>query len=249
MTSLDVVIPVYNEEKGLARSVMCLREFLSRHMSDYRWRVIVANNGSTDNTLEIAEMLANNFPDVWVVHLEEKGRGRSLKRAWTESDADVVSYMDVDLSTDLAALPPLARAVAHEGYDIAIGSRHVPGARLKRSLKRDVLSRGYNLIIRAMFQTSFHDAQCGFKAVSHRVVQELVPVIVDNHWFFDSELLIVAEKRGYRIKEVPVEWWEDADSRVHIISTVTEDLKGLFRLRFRGLPQPLRQPSGSPSKT
>lgn len=248
MTSLDVVIPVYNEELGLARSVMCLREFLARHMPDYRWRVVVANNGSTDHTLEIAEMLANRFPDVEVVHLEQKGRGRSLKRAWTESDADVLSYMDVDLSTDLAALPPLAWAVAHEGYDVAIGSRHVPGARLKRSLKRDILSRGYNLIVRAMFRTGFHDAQCGFKAVGQRVVRELVPVIEDNHWFFDSELLIVAEKRGYRIKEVPVDWREDADSRVRIVSTVKEDLKGLLRLRFRGLPQPVHQPSGSPSK-
>ncbi|HUU62792.1 MAG TPA: glycosyltransferase family 2 protein, partial [Dehalococcoidia bacterium] len=149
-----------------------------------------------------------------------------------ESAADIVSYMDVDLSTDLAAFPHLIQAI-EEGYSIAIGSRLLPGSSVKRSFKRELTSRSYNLIIKSMFRTRFSDAQCGFKALSGKAAQELVPLIQDQEWFFDTELLILAEKKGYRIREIPVAWIEDPDTRVAIASTVSEDLKGLLRLRFR----------------
>jgi len=247
MTTLDIVIPVYNEAHTIETCIVSLSAFMSENMSGYEWRLVVANNGSTDNTLAVAKELSTKYPNVGYVHLDLKGRGRSLKKAWTDSKADVVAYMDVDLSTGLSALPPLIDAIASEGYDIAIGSRLSSRSQIERSLKREVLSRGYNLIIRSMFRTGFHDAQCGFKAVSRKVVHELIPVVKDNHWFLDTELLLIAEKRGYRIKEIPVAWSEDADSRVKIVSTVTEDLKGLLRLRFGGIPQPVRQhPTESP---
>lgn len=233
--SVDIVIPVYNEERDLPRCVSTLRTFLGQGFP-YPWRILVADNGSTDRTLAIAQELARQSPDqVAVIHLPEKGRGRALKRAWLSSDRDILSYMDVDLSTDLAAFPPLVDAIAREGYHIAIGSRHLPGARVRRSLKREVLSRGYNTLIRLLFWTPFTDAQCGFKAISREAAQVLLPHIKDNAWFFDSELLITAAVRGFRIKEVPVVWVEDPDTRVKVVRTVSQDVAGLLRLRFGGI--------------
>ncbi len=229
---VDVVIPVYNEEKDLEQSVTTLRQFLLGHVS-YDWRIVVADNASTDRTLEIAKRLAQRYPgQVGYVHLDQKGRGRALRKAWTESDADIVSYMDVDLSTDLSAFPPLIDSLIGSEHDVAIGSRLKKGAQVARGLKREFISRTYNLIIRVMFWHHFSDAQCGFKAVTRRAVRDIVPLIKDQAWFFDSELLLLAERMGYRIAEVPVKWADDPDSRVKIASTAWEDIKGLFRVRF-----------------
>jgi glycosyltransferase involved in cell wall biosynthesis len=228
---VDVVIPVYNEEHVLAQSVNTLRQFMKDNLS-HSYTVVIADNASTDRTWEIAQALAKEHSDVAALHLDQKGRGRALRKAWLESAADIVSYMDVDLSTDLAAFPPLIQAI-EEGNGIAIGSRLLKGSSVKRSLKRELTSRSYNLIIKSMFRTRFSDAQCGFKALSGKAAQELVPLIQDQEWFFDTELLILAGKKGYRIREIPVAWIEDPDTRVAIASTVFEDLKGLMRLRFR----------------
>jgi len=234
MNTIDVVIPVYNEEHTLERSVLALRDFLGRTMPG-RCRITVADNGSTDGTASVALGLASKYQDVILVHLDQKGRGRALRKTWLESSADIVAYMDVDLSTDLNAFPLLVQAL-EEGYDIAIGSRLLPGARVQRSFKRELLSRAYNLLIRSLFWTSFHDAQCGFKALWRRTAQELVPLVKDQNWFFDTELLLVAAGRKRRIKEVPVTWVEGEHTTVHIRGTVIEDLKGLLRLRFGGRP-------------
>ena len=237
MASVDIVIPVYNEEHVLARSVETLRVFL-RDGLPHTWRIVIADNASTDTTLAVAEGLAQQYPgEVAVVHLLQKGRGRALRAAWLGSDADVLAYMDVDLSTDLSALPPLVDAIAVEGYVVAIGSRLARGARTTRSFRREVISRAYNLLIKAIHFTRFSDAQCGFKAVSRRAARELVPLIKNEEWFFDTELLILAEKRGYRIREIPVRWLEDPDTRVKIASTVAEDVRGLLRLRFSRPPK------------
>ena len=235
-TSLDVVIPALNEERALASSVTKLHEFLSDRLSDYQWRILIADNGSTDLTLQVAERLSEQYARLESIHLEQRGRGRALKRAWSESDADIVCYMDVDLSTDLEALPLLVEAVRSGGYDVATGSRLMRSSRvIGRSPVREFVSRAYSLIFRAMFLVGFRDAQCGFKALSRRVVRDVVPLVRDTGWFFDTELLVLAEKNGYRIKEVPVTWTDDPDSRVRIISTAYEDMKGLLRLRFGGL--------------
>ena len=235
-TTLDVVIPVLNEERSLPDSIDRLHGFMSREMDGYEWRIVIADNGSTDSTPSVIERLTRRFSRTAGERLEQRGRGRALRHAWSRSEADLVGYTDVDLSTDLAALPVLARAVDEEGYDVAIASRLRPGAVVvDRPLKREVISRCYSLLFRSMFFTSFMDAQCGFKVVSRRVVQEVLPLVEDLGWFFDSELLILADKNGYRIKECPVTWTDDPDTRVKIIGTALGDLRGLLRLRFGGL--------------
>lgn len=235
--SVDVVIPVYNEEVVLAKSIGALREYLGANCP-YRWRILIANNASTDRTLEIARGLEAAHPgEVVVVHLDQKGRGRALKKAWSESTADVMTYMDVDLSTDLAHFMPLIEPLVRGEYHLATGSRLMPGARVKRQPKREIISRIYNLIVRSMFpRRKFYDAQCGFKAIDAAVRKELLPHIVDNAWFFDSELLLRAEQRGWKVWEIPVQWIEDLDSRVKIWNTAIEDLKGLVRVRFSRIP-------------
>lgn len=249
-SSLDVVIPVLNEEQHLPPNIETLNEFLSRHLGHYTWRIIIADNGSTDSTLDIARRLSEENPRVGYIHLEQRGRGRALRRAWMDSNADIVSYMDMDLSTDLSALPVLVESIQGEGYDLAIGSRLKKGAQVMgRPLRREVISRAYSLLFRAMFfrtmfLVGFRDAQCGFKALSRRVVSEVVPLVRDTGWFFDTELLVLAAKNGYRIKEVPVKWTDDPDSRVKVIPTAYEDIKGLLRLRFGGLKKASRALSG-----
>lgn len=230
--TVDIVVPVYNEERVLRRNIETLRSFLVETAFPYRWRVVIADNASRDRTLEVARELAAEHPEVRVLHLDEKGRGRALRAAWLGSDADVVCYMDVDLSTNLRALEPLIRAVAEEGYDLAVGSRLMPASRTTRSLKREVISRAYNLLIKLLFFNRFSDAQCGFKALSRRAVRALVPLVRDESWFFDSELLLLAEHFGYKIKEIPVEWVEDLDSRVNIVKTAWDDVLGLIRVRW-----------------
>ncbi len=232
MASVDVVVPVYNEEDDLPKTIPVLRDFLSSPAFPYAWRIVIADNASVDGTPEAGRKLSEEHGDlVEYVRIEQKGRGRALKQTWQGSPMDIVSYMDVDLSTDLETFPALIGAIADEGYDVAVGSRLAAGARVQRSLKRRVLTRGYNLIIGALIRTRFSDAQCGFKAVSREVAQRVVPLIEDNNWFFDTELLILSEKLGYRIKDVPVAWVEDTDTRVNIRATVLEDLRGLMRLR------------------
>jgi glycosyltransferase involved in cell wall biosynthesis len=232
MSSVDVVIPVYNEEHVLAQSVATLRQFLSKGFP-HKWRILIADNASTDSTLAVAQELAEKHPDVASLHIPEKGRGRALKASWLGSAADIVSYMDVDLSTELEAFPPLIEAIASGGYHVATGSRLSPASKTTRCLKRETISRGYNLMIKALFFTRFSDAQCGFKALSRQAVRELVPLIENNEWFFDTELLILAEKAGYPVKDIPVRWLEDPDTRVNIRKTVWEDIRGLVRLRLR----------------
>ncbi len=235
-TSIDVVIPVFNEEKALPSSIAELHGFLSRNISDLEWHIVIADNGSTDGTLEVAKRLSDRYQEVNYLGLQQRGRGRALRATWLNSSADILSYMDVDLSTDLEALPRLIDAITNEGYDLAIGSRLRKGSQvIGRSPLREMISRGYSLLFRAMFFTGFRDAQCGFKAVSRKAAGALVPQVMDTGWFFDSEMLILAEKNGYRIKEVPVIWTDDPESRVRIMSTAYGDLKGLLRLRFGGL--------------
>ncbi len=232
MPLVDLVIPVLNEAHVLEKSVTAVRGFLAGH-PQWRWRVVVVDNGSTDGTDRVARELVERFSDVRFVQLPQRGRGRALRHAWTQSEADVMCYTDVDLSTELAALPKMVHAILHDGYDISTGSRLMRESRTTRGLKREFISRSYNYLIKIVLFTSFSDAQCGFKAVSHRAVLELVPQIKDQSWFFDTELLVLAEKQGYRIKDIPVTWIDDADSRVRIVKTAWEDIKGVFRLRWK----------------
>ncbi len=241
---VNVTIPVYNEEKILPSSIASLHEFLTKH-ARFDWEIVIANNASIDRTQEVAEGLARQYAGVRVVHLDLKGRGRALKKVWTESSADYLSYMDVDLSTNLYALPPMIEALISGGFEIGIGSRLLKASTTRRSIRREVVSRGYNLLVKTFFATKFSDAQCGFKAITRPVADALLPVVTDTGWFFDTELLVIAEKLGYRIFDLPVSWVEDMDSRVKIVRTAVDDIKGLIRVRrnfwggvYRNVPSP-----------
>jgi glycosyltransferase involved in cell wall biosynthesis len=227
--TIEIVIPVYNEVQTLERNVAALRAYLQTYVP-YRWQITIADNASTDGTRIVAERLATE-PGIVLLHLDEKGRGRALKAAWLDSDADVVTYMDVDLSTNLESFLPLVASLIAGHSDVAIGSRLTRGAVVTRQWKRELLSRCYNLLIRLLFWHGFSDAQCGFKALTRSAAQALLPLVEDDNWFFDTELLLLAEEQGFRIHEVPVEWVEDLDSRVDIPRTVHADLQGLWRVR------------------
>ncbi len=229
-STLNVVIPVYNEEAELETSVATLAAFLGQHLRDFSWTITIADNASTDRTFQIAQRLEKAYGFVRAFHLDKKGRGRAVKAAWKQSKDDIVSYMDVDLSTDLKHFPPLVRSLMR-GYDIAIGSRNAKGARVYgRNIVRTITSKGYILLIKLFFGVNFSDAQCGFKAVTRRVVDSIIPEIVDNEWFFDTELLMLGEKLGYKIYEEPVTWIDNPGSTVRVLKTATGDLKGLWRL-------------------
>jgi putative flippase GtrA len=226
---LDVVIPVYNEETDLEPCIRRLHAHLADHVS-YAYRITIADNASTDSTLRVAERLSREFPEVAVHHLDEKGRGRALNAVWRASDAAVLAYMDVDLSTDLAALGPLVAPLLSGHSDLAIGSRLARGARVVRGPKREFISRAYNLILKSTLAAKFSDAQCGFKAIRADVARELLPHVEDTGWFFDTELLVLAQRAGLRIHEVPVDWVDDPNSSVNIVKTATADLKGIARV-------------------
>jgi glycosyltransferase involved in cell wall biosynthesis len=231
--NVEVVIPVHNEEHVIEASVRRLYAHLTREFP-FSSRITIADSASTDGTLELARTLAAELPGIRVIHLEEQGRGRALRAAWCSSPADVLSYMDVDLSTDLNALLPLVAPLLSGHSDIAVGSRLANGARVERSLKRELISRAYNLLLRLSLGSRVTDAQCGFKAGRRDAIQALLPAVENECWFFDSELLHLAEQTGLRIHEVPVDWTEDPDSRVHLIATAIEDLRGIARLRRAG---------------
>jgi putative flippase GtrA len=224
-----VVIPVYNEEKDLRPCVLRLHEHLTRTFP-YAFRITVADNASTDATPQVAARLAAELAEVRSSRLEQKGRGRALRTVWSASDAPVLAYMDVDLSTDLNALLPLVAPLISGHSDLAIGSRLARSSRVVRGAKREFISRTYNLILRGSLQARFSDAQCGFKAIRRDVAQVLLPLVEDTGWFFDTELLVLAERAGLRIHEVPVDWIDDPDSTVHIVRTATDDLRGVWRV-------------------
>jgi putative flippase GtrA len=225
---LDVVVPVYNEEATLERSIRTLHAGLTE-MFDLRWRITIADNASTDATAEIAARLTRELPGVVAVHLAAKGRGRALKRVWLDSPAEVVAYLDVDLSTELAALPVLVAPLLSGHSDLAIGTRLAPTSRVVRGPKREFVSRSYNAILRAT-GLRVSDAQCGFKAMRRAVAQRVLPHVEDTGWFFDTEVLMIAERSGLRIHEVPVDWVDDPDSKVDIVATAMADLRGVVRV-------------------
>ena len=241
-TVVDIVVPVYNEAVALESSVRRLDAYLSEHLP-FSFRITVVDNASTDGTWALAEALADELTSVRAVHLPMKGRGRALREAWSASDALVLAYMDVDLSTDLAALLPLVAPLVTGHSDLAIGTRLARGSRIVRGPKRELISRCYNAIVRTTLRTRFTDAQCGFKAIRADVARAILPLVEDQAWFFDTELLVLAERSGLRIHEVPVDWIDDPDSRVNIVDTAMKDLQGVMRLG-RGLVTgrlPLRQ--------
>lgn len=227
--TLEVVVPVFNEQVALGPSVHRLHQYLSTQLH-YPFLITIADNASTDDTLSIAEDLAALLDHVRVVHLPVKGRGGALKAVWGTSRAEVLAYMDVDLSTDLTALLPLVAPLISGHSDVAIGTRLARGSRVSRGPKREFVSRGYNLLLRGTLGARFSDAQCGFKAIRADAAEQLLPLVEDTGWFFDTELLVLAQRAGLRIHEVPVDWVDDPDSRVDIVATAAADVRGIIRL-------------------
>jgi putative flippase GtrA len=226
---VEITVPVYNEEHVLTASIEKLHAYLCDGFP-FAWRILIVDNASTDRTHQVAQELAERFTEVEVLHLDAKGRGRALRAAWTRSTADVVAYLDVDLSTGLTGLLPLVAPLISGHSDVAVGSRLSSGSAVARGPKREMISRIYNLILRLVFAVRFRDAQCGFKALRSGVAHSLLPAVVDEEWFFDTELLLLAEHNGLRIHEVPVDWVDDPDSRVDVTATALGDLRGVRRM-------------------
>lgn len=239
----DIVIPVYNEQAELGSSIVLLMELLKRPNAKMRgvtWQIVIADNASNDQTWDIAQALTRDHPNaVRAVRIPAKGRGRALKTAWSTSRARVMAYMDVDLSTDTNQIPELIVPILEGSADVAFGSRLLPESHIERCLKRDVISRTYNFLLQRYLHVAFKDAQCGFKAISSDARDVLLPLIVDDEWFFDTELLVRAERMGIATREIPVRWREDPGTTVHIFDTVRKDLRGMYRLKHEG---PKRSP-------
>ncbi len=228
MSKISVVIPVYNEEKQLESSVKNVLEICKKNYRNFE--IIIADNASTDKTRGISKKLSDSYKEVRYIYLGQKGRGLALKKAWSTADTDIMCYMDVDLSTDLKHLKQLTDAIEN-GYDISFGSRLKKNSEVKRLLKRNILSKGYNILLKIFFDVKFDDAQCGFKAINRKVKKKLMPEIKDNEWFFDTELLIKGEMQGYKLKEIPVRWIEDKESKVKIVRTVKNYIWNILRLK------------------
>jgi glycosyltransferase involved in cell wall biosynthesis len=226
---VEFAIPVYNEEGALEASIRCLRAYLNESFP-FQATVRIVDNGSTDGTWALATRLAATLPGVSALRLNEKGKGRAIRAAWTTCSAEIVAYMDVDLSTHLGALLPLVAPLLSGHSDVAIGSRWAPGAHVLRGARREVVSQGYHFLLRLVLRNQFSDATCGFKAIRRETAEKLLPLVSDEYWFFDTELLVLAERSGYRIHEVPVDWIDDSDSRVKVRSVAYGDLKGIARL-------------------
>jgi hypothetical protein len=226
---VDIVVPVYNEEGQLAHSITALRAFLDTSFP-FVTTITIADNASTDGTWDIASHLSHTLSGVSAIHLDEKGRGRALRAAWTKSTATVVSYMDVDLATGLDALLPLVAPLLSGHSDVAIGTRLGSGAHVVRGTRREFISRAYNLLLRTALRSECTDAQCGFKAMRRHAAAELLPLVEDDEWFFDTEVLVTAQRIGLRIHEVPVDWVDDVDSRVQLLPTAIKDLRGIWRM-------------------
>jgi hypothetical protein len=251
-SDLDIVIPVHNEAEQLERSVTTLRSFLDTSFP-FSATITIADNASTDATWRIASDLAATLPGVDAIHLARRGRGRALRTAWTQSTASVVAYMDVDLATDLGALLPLIAPLLSGHSDLAIGSRLASGAHVVRGTQREFISRGYNLLLRVALRSACTDAQCGFKAMRREAADQLLPLVEDNEWFFDTEILVTAQRIGLRIHEVPVDWVDDTDSRVDVLQTAARDLLGVARMLSpsarRRVPLRSTRPANHPTST
>jgi len=235
--AVDVVIPAHDEVRVLAANVTRVHQHLGAHL-DRTWQITIAENASTDGTVEVADRLAAELDGVRVLHRTAPGRGGALRDAWSRSTASVVAYMDADLSTDLGSLIPLLDAVAPGGADVAIGSRLIDGASVERRAGRETISRTYNVIVRTILGAGFRDAQCGFKALRRSTADQLLPLVHDDGWFFDTELLLVAQRLGMRVQEVPVRWVDDPDSSVRILPTALADLRGVARMARSGRLRP-----------
>lgn len=232
---VDIVLPIRNEEKRLARRVRKLAHDLTGQEAErngFTWNIVIADRGSEDASWEIAREMTKEFPrNVRSVKLASTGRGRALKLTWGESMARVVSYMDLNFSTDMKDIGFLVGSLLVGGADIAVGSRLMSESRVSRSLKREFISRTYNIMLHTYLDAHFHDAQCSLKALTSIAAARLIPLIKDNDLFFDTELLLQAQYHKMLIHEIPVTWSESADPDFVIADSVQNNLDGMRRMK------------------
>lgn len=231
---LLIVIPSLNEQEVLEKNVLILQKYLLDNLRGYDWRIVIADNNSTDDTAKIGKNLEIQYSRVFYFRLAKTGKGLAVLTVWQKFESDIYVFMDADLATDLSALKPLVEGVAINGNDIAVGSRYIKGARVKRSFARKAFSLGYRLVLKIFFQLPVKDAPQGFKAVNQRVVKEVIPKVKNRKWFFDTEMLVIAHKKKYKIVEIPVKWDEQGrESRVEVFSLSWSYFKEVVKLFFR----------------
>jgi glycosyltransferase involved in cell wall biosynthesis len=232
MKKVDIVVPAYNDADDIKKNIPKLSSFCKEKLKDYNYKILILENGSKDNTEKIVLDFKKHDTRVNYTHLKKVGRGNELINAWSRSDADYLCYMDIDLSTDIKSLPILIKKLEN-GYDICVGSKYLNRSKKERTFIRLILSRVYNTITGIYLGTTFTDAQCGFKAINKTVAKNVLPLIRDKNWFFDTELLYFSEKMGYRRAEIPIVWVEYGNSSVKIFKTIFDFLKKLRELKKR----------------
>lgn len=228
--NINLTIPVYNEEKVLTTNINKLVSFLTEKIKEDNWQIIIANNASTDNTAKLAEQLASQNSKIKTFNLDIKGRGHALKYSWLNFPADILAYCDVDLATDINKLPELFSLIKND-CDLAIGSRYLPDSASCRKFKRLIISKGYIFLVKIFFKTKLTDFQCGFKALSQRLASIIVPKLKDGGWFFDTELILLAgndANHNFIIKELPVNWQENKNSKVKFFISIIKFIKNLI---------------------
>ncbi|MCK4744947.1 glycosyltransferase [Candidatus Parcubacteria bacterium] len=234
---INITTPCLNEGKILNNNIIALFNFLNKNVAEDEWQIIIADNNSTDNTAEIAKELEDRFKQIKYFFISQKGKGVAIRHGWKNFDADIYVFMDADLSVDLEALPKLISAVKEEHYDIAVGSRFHKQSIIKRSIARKMISKLYRVAKKIITNSYISDLPCGFKAANKEIIKKILPLIKNNEWFFDSELIILSEKCGYKIKEIPVKWEEVRESgdksRVKTIALGFNYIKNLIELRKR----------------
>jgi len=233
--NISIAVPTFNEEKIIEQRINQLFDFCENNLKKYKWRIIVADNGSTDRTIKIIRKQKQKYSKLEYFHLKKLGKGLAIKKAWQDYLADVNIFMDADLATELKFTIPLINGITEEKYDLTIGSRYHKQSKCKRSLIRSMCSKFYNFILKIFFNIKLTDTHCGFKALSKSAVQRIIPKIKNNGLFFDTELLVLARYYNLKIKEMPVNW-EDKNERktkIKIIKTGLKYLKEIIKLKYR----------------
>ena len=236
-TSVDIVVPVYyGNIKELRKNIPKQVNFFRKNFNDYNWNVIISINGSNaSEIIELSKNLSKKYNNLKYIYFKEAGKGVGVMEAWKKSNADIITYMDIDLSTDLKYFRNLINPI-EQGYDICIGSRYHKNSKMKRSFLRHFISSFYHIIfMKIILNTKYTDSQCGFKAVNKKVVKEILPLVKDKFWFFETEFLYIAQKKGFKIKEIPIMWEEDITlkSGVNLIKIIFDFIEKVILLRLR----------------
>jgi len=232
MKKILILIPAYNEEEVLEKNMLRLYNFLKENIKNYDWKILISDNNSIDNTLNIVKKLSNKYKEISFVHLDKRPMSYSIKKNWLAEEADIYMHMDADLSTDISHIPELIRGI-EQGYDLVIGSRTSKKSKTSRSLQRSFMSLILISLIKFVFSIKLSDFQCGFKAINKDVRDNIIPKMkAVNVGFMGTEMLVVAHKKAYKIKEIPVVWEDNRISKSPIIGGIIDALKNIIKIKL-----------------